>query len=401
MRWTPPLLAIGILAFSLLRNSWTWFRLPPVQIEDDISPLSNSHRFGDLRIVTATASCIRDGTWAPSGRTCDPFGRPFNYPTVWAELFALFELDESRTVLLGVLLGCVVMVTIALPMLKLVRSQQGIGRIITLSFCIASPPIALQLERGNTDGLILAGLGVAVFMHSRNSVVSAAIAGLISGLKLFPVVALAAFLPKRRGYLSLAIFVVAMFGVLILSAESLVRLVEMQEPPGSYRFGSLLLFFHFLPVALNFPRLWVLSSGAILTLVPSLVILVLFRNRIKEFSKSMESDSFGTSLFLLGGLVFVGSFVSGSRYDYSQMFLVMTLLGIALTPVKGAIVDALFGLGLLSLWGAFWVNADFVVGDIATTGCTWVLLAVLIQGRIDVLKKFVMARSGSDQSRTT
>jgi len=72
----------------------------------------------------------------------------------------------------------------------------------------------------------------------------------------------------------------------------------------------------------------------------------------------------------------------------------MAVLGIALSPAKSHLINALLWLAPVSLWGAFWLSPESLVGDIATSLCAWILLAVLIQSRLDVLKQLFTAKSG-------
>lgn len=382
-RWVPPIAALSLLLFSLIFEQWKWARFPRM-----------SPRFGDLQIITATAACIQSGDWSITGPTCDPFGRPYNYPVIWAQAFSALGLNDSRVIVVGHIMGLLLIAALAAPLVLLARGRCSSSRVAGLSLCVASPPIALGLERGNTDGLILVVLVVSGVVYLRNRQVSAALMGTVTGLKFFPVLVVAAFQPTRRKYSSLAVFVFFMIAMLTLSAESFVRLAEMQDPTAEFRFGSLLLPFYIVPVVLNFPRVWVLSGGVAVTLITSLLVWGVTRTQVRSMTHALGSDSLGSSLFTLGGLVFVGSFVSGSRGDYSQMFLVITLLGLALSPANSWLVKSLFAMGLLSLWGAFWIHPELVLGDIATALCVCIITAVLLHGRLDELRRGFRARTG-------
>jgi len=382
-RWVPPVAAVAVLAISLVFERWEWARFPRMV-----------PRFGDLQIITATATCIQNGDWTPSGPTCDPFGRPYNYPVIWAQAFAALNLNDSRVFAVGTVLGILLIAALAVPLVFLVRSGASWGRVAVSSLCVLSPPIALGLERGNTDGLILVLLVVSVLLHSQNRQLSAVLMGLVSGFKFFPALVMAAFLPKKRNVWPLMIFLSVMTAILVISSESLVRLAEMRDPTAEFRFGSLLLPFYAAPAVLNYPRLWVLLGGVALTLIPALVLWTAFANHVRVTSRTLATESFGSTLFLYGGLVFVGSFLSGSRGDYSQMFLVVTLLGLASSPTSGPAVFLLFGLGLLSLWGAFWIHPEFVFGDAVLMLFVWILVALLLEDRIGALKATFKAKSG-------
>lgn len=371
-----------LLGYSLFGQSWAWVRVP------EFRP-----RFADLRIVTSTASCIQDGTWSSVGPTCDPLGRAFNYPIVWARVFAALNLGESYTTQIGLTLGVLVIATLTIPLFKLAEDPSLQWRMVSTYMCVGSPPVLLQLERGNTDGVILVLFALTSLLFARMRPLAVVFAVVASALKLFPVVTAMAFIPRHRRDWSIVGFV-GLPSLLLISGESLVRLTEIQEPPGEYRFGSLLILYHLLPAALNYPRLWVLLVGVSLTVTPALFLWRFRKSEIRYLSDALTKGGSGTSLFLFGALLFVGSYVSGSRYDYSQQFLVMAVLGIALLRIESPLVTALFWLAPISLWGAFWLNPESLLGDTATSACAWILLAVLIQNRGSALREILRARTG-------
>jgi len=393
LRRIPPLVALGALVFSLALNRWSWFHIPPVYEEDDMTAATYALSFGDIRSLTAAAECINEGTWDSMVFSCDLFGRPFNYPDIWAQVFAHLGLGDSYAAPLGLALGGLVLMSFAIPLIYIARSQRSLGHLVALSLCVASPPVALQLNRGNTDGLILAIVGISSLLYQRKRSVSAALMGTVTALKFFPVVALAAFEPIKRRFLAPVSFLATACIILYPSADSLVRLAEMQNPPGAYSFGSSLFLYHFLPVGLNFPRLWILMGGFASTIAASLAAWLLCRSRLGAVSTAIRSNPLGHATFTINGMVFVGSFLSGARYDYSQIFLVMTLIGLSLTPATGLFVKALVGMGLTSLWGAFYVSQVSMVADVSTGVFVWILLSVLFQDRIDVFREIMAART--------
>lgn len=381
-RLIPSAVALS-LGYSLFGQSWGWVRVP------EFRP-----RFADLRQVTSTASCMEDGTWSSVGPTCDPFGRAFNYPIVWARVFAALNLGESNTTQIGLILGVCVIAALTIPLFKLAEDSPLRWRMVSTCLCIGSPPVLLQLERGNTDGVILVLFALTSVLFVRTRPLAAVLAIIATALKLFPVVTAMAFLPRHRRDWLIAGFFIGVPTILLVSGESLVRLTEMQDPPGEYRFGSLLILYHLLPPALNYPRLWVLLAGVSLTLIPALGLWRIRNSEIRYLSDALTKGGSGTSLFLFGALLFVGSFLSGSRYDYSQQFLVMAVLGIALLRIESPLVTTLFWLAPISLWGAFWLNPESFLGDVATSVCAWILLAVLIQNRGSAFREVLKARTG-------
>lgn len=111
--------------------------------------------FSDLRQITATADCIGSmEDWSLSSPTCDPNGRAYNYPTVWARLFALVGIGQSQTLILGALLVVLMAVTVTILGFVTLRGTLSAGRVTIWIFLrryrhrsgwrwIAATPISL------------------------------------------------------------------------------------------------------------------------------------------------------------------------------------------------------------------------------------------------------------------
>jgi len=379
--WSVLITTVSILSYSLFKNSWSWSQVPVM-----------SPRFGDLRLVTSAATCIQESRWEILGPTCDPFGRRFNYLPIWAQSFASLGLGNSQTVAVGLFLGVIVIVILATPLIFLVSQRASVIDVALVGLAVISPPVALQLERGNTESVILLLVALAVLLLNRLPSIAAGVLGLATGLKFFPLFTALSLVSKSR-IRNLGVFACASAIIFFLNAKDLQYVIETQDPPGEYRFGSLLLLFHFFPVLLNFPRLWVLAAGVMLAIFPALIIWLVFKKQIVEIANAIDDETFSGVLVLVGGLVFVGTYLSGSRYDYSQIFLVMTLSGLAFVVKRVFIRIVLQGAGLISLWGAFSVNPEFVVGDLATSVVASVITAIVMQNRCDALRVLFRART--------
>ena len=86
------LLAPAILiALCLLADAFDWW--------DQITlGNSTSTDFSDLQQVTASAQCLtEDSNRNLYERTCDPGGRPYNYPLIWAQVLSRLGVDVSAT----------------------------------------------------------------------------------------------------------------------------------------------------------------------------------------------------------------------------------------------------------------------------------------------------------------
>jgi len=378
-----PLAVVSVLSYSLLFDSWGWSRVPVM-----------NPRFGDLRLVTSAATCIQEDNWSLLGPTCDPFGRRFNYLPIWAESFAFLGLGESDTVAVGLVFGFVVIAVLVIPLIMLIRKGASLLDISLASLAVLSPPVALQLERGNTEAVILFLAVIAALLVPRFPQRAAGFLGLATGLKFIPIFTASVLLRRSSLLGSFSAFMLAFGAVVVLNAGDVLYIIEAQEPPGEYRFGPLLLIYHFVPVLLNFPRLWVLAAGVSLTLIPALLFWFVARREVRTIAEAIGNTTTAGSLALVGGLVFMGTYFSGSRYDYSQIFLVVTLSALVFVVKRIATKLWFFGFGLLSLWGAFSINPESVIGDIATSVTASMIIPVIVQNRIDALRDLVRVRTG-------
>lgn len=371
----------SILLFSLFMNSWSWSRIPVM-----------SPRFADLRLVTHTVDCMQNGTWSFENLTCDPFGRPFNYPPLFAHIFSALSLGSSTTEAVGFTLGILVIFIFGLALWFSAVLSSDFWRFVICGLCVVSPPVALQLERGNTDGFILALIALAVVVHYRAPSLSAIGAATTVGLKLFSGPIVLAYLTKRGQGKQLLIFIGSAIAISSFSVVNFVQLVNVQWIDDEQAFGFLSLLKQHVPIALQFDRVVLLAANAAIIIIPAFVISTLWKSQVAEFVQKLNVEVVGSALVMLAGLTFVGATMSGSRYDYSLIFLVLAVSGVAQLP-RTFLSDLLLALSLVATWGASWFDPKSTFGDLAAIFCAWILLAISIRRCSDTLREFIVIRT--------
>lgn len=373
----------AILLWSLLFDNWDWARIPELQPS-----------FADLRLVTHTVDCIRDGSWSFNGPTCDPFGRTYNYPEFVSQLFAFLRLGSSSTDQVGRAMGVMVILSIVLPMTQQERRSPSMLRISVWGVAAVSPPVVLQLERANTDGFVLTSLVIAAALYARSRDSSAVLAATTVGFKLFSVLTVFSYVNKSSSKRSIIAFVVSGAAMLSISLDALPKLSTMQLVDDGYAFGFLSILKQFAPSLTGYNRYLLLVGTGLLTVFPAVALLWFKPDVVKRFSESVSEQEPGSAYFLLFGFTYVGTVLAGSRYDYSLIFLLMTMTGITLLPNVTMLGDAILGVGVAALWGAFWFDSNSVIGDAAAIVACWMVLAVLICNRIAAIRAVLRARTG-------
>ncbi len=289
-------------------------------------------QFADLRIITTSVDCFLDGTWSMTGVSCDPWGRPFNYPSLWIRLFALFQLGESRTIILG-------SIEILILSASLIYwSRWTFGKLESLAqkqffpfmvfMILFSPPILLLAERGNVDTLIFAGATLAFVLYRKFKFFTAGLLVAFLGvLKLYPFLALMSFFEISRKKINfLLLLALGFLGFLSLLSEIHLIVVRSETGWNSISYGVsvlplLLLKSAFAPNT----KLWAAVLGALVIFLIALCITGLNSRQSDNSVKRMLSEHLLERGAPLISLIFVGSYLSGTAYDYRLVTLIPVL----------------------------------------------------------------------------
>jgi Glycosyltransferase family 87 len=301
---------------------WPWLGVP-----------SRPSLFVDARNVAAAVECSRLGHDPLVDNPCDPWGRAMFYPRVWL-LLRWTGLDQRHTLLFGALIGAlfVVLVIALLPRLSVPE-----GALVAAAVC--SPAVMFAIERGNMDLLVFCGLALAAVIWRRGSATAQyAAVGLVlltAVAKLYPAVALLAFLPVRRRRTAVAAgaALLVFAGYLVATRDDAETISRTATQGQYYSYGARILLgrlYHGV-VGDEWGGSRTLAQGLVLVAVMlvGVGLWLVVRRRSRGTTISPEDghmpETSDLIAFRMGALVYLGTFVLGNSFDYRLIFLLLLL----------------------------------------------------------------------------
>jgi hypothetical protein len=283
--------------------------------------------FADLRLVTTASECFQTSAWSMLSASCDPWGRPFNYPSLWVKIFAALGINEVDTPLIGIFEILILCLTFLywIWRFRLLTAGRGSGlyRLLVSSFLL-SPPIFLLMERGNTDILMFAGLTLASELLRKQSIVTAGVLiALLGGLKVYPFAAMVAILASTAnlGRRILILAVSALSGLMILGeAFVIANRSSSTFNPTSYGMSIMPLAL-FSAVDIRESRIAGFLLGLIVLATLTSALKILFTIRIEKAVNFLNENIELKQPFNLFGLVFAFTFLVGTSFDMRLVML--------------------------------------------------------------------------------
>lgn len=378
----PALVVLGAALAAASTGSWGWL---------GVEPLAQS--FGDLRQVTATADCVRaDASWSLDSPTCDPFGRGYNYPTVWARGFAWLGIGEAATTPVAV--GMMVMFAVSLGSLLWVAwapTSSGV-ELAVVAVTIAGPGTWLALERANTDLFVFALASFAavalIRRHAHWAVGALAVA---TAWKFFPIGALVATITTRARAVVAGLVFLAAGGFLLVVELPTIRARTPMFDRLSYGISVLPAHLTGQPPGSLTARL---LGAAILAAITVLVVLVEARiaapaathptgsvRSLRALARTISADVVTTALFTIGTGIFLASFLLGASWDYRLIFLLFVVVALVRHPdlwwARGLAVTIAAANVAVALDGRFKVVGDLLLTAVVPPlAVTWVLVVI-------------------------
>jgi len=300
-----------------------WLGVPVISENGDAyahAPLP----FFDLAGVLSWGECAAQGVDVYEQNPCDPMGRPFNYGP--ALLLLLPSAGMGLTLALGVVLELAFLVT-----LTLVLRPRSAGEFAIAMVAGTSQPVLLAMDRANIDiAIFVMVMGAALLSQKRwpgrLSFYGVALFGAF--MKFFPAVLFALLLRERpRALLGLgAAALAAMAGYVFWFGDDIARaLAHLPDLIPVQMAGAPIL-----PTALanemGVPqaRTLLLTTGVLLTLIGSLLLLVQYRPALAAIDWSRARYM----AMLCGLAVTMGCFLSGMSFNYRFVFLIPVLPGL-------------------------------------------------------------------------
>ena len=347
----PSSLVFLIATWATITDSWHWLQV--------------YHAFGatyaDLRQVTATADCIlSDASWSIASATCDPFGRGYNYPSLWARGFAVLGLGEAQTEAVAVAMVIVFALVVFVVSLLSTYLVRPFVPIVSVTTAAVAPPTWLALERGNIDVFVFAAVVAGALLSLlHKSGLSAILFAIASVLKIYPLGAVLVLLRDRRRHpWSVGIFLALTTVGFALIVRELLLISERTPQPIASAFGApVLLKTGWLRMDLPAGSLIPQLLGALI-FVGVLLLLMGLAARIKGISESVATavqaisrDRISTTLVLSGGGPLILSYILSANFDYRLIFAIPLVAGLARVAVQEINVIRVLLLALvIQLW---------------------------------------------------
>ena len=374
---------------------WPWLGVP-----------SGPSLFFDARNVAAAVECSRLGYDPLVDNPCDPWDRTIFYPRVWL-VFRWVGLDQGHTVLFGVAVAAVAFIAL-LALLPRLTAREG----VLAAAAACSPAVMFAVERANMDLVIFAGLALAAVVWRRGSPAAQYLAvGLVllmAVAKLYPAVALLAFLPaRRRGVAAAAGGALAVFAAYAVITREDIATISAVATQGQYNsYGARILLgrlYHGVAGDTWAGSRTVAQALVLLAVVAvGLVLWVALRRRrpvgaARAVRPPLEETA-ELLAFRMGALVYLGTFVAGNSFDYRLVCLLLVIPGLLRWPAgeraeRGVTLPrATLAVVLLMLWiGA--LSEQLLLWDEVVSWALAGLLAVLLARSVPSVPAFRAPRA--------
>lgn len=378
--------------------------------------------YEDARGITAAIESQNEGHDPRFVNPKDPWERKYNYPRPWL-LLGHLGINQEHTAAFAAVLGAAFFAGLLAFPERSTGVIAGAG-MLAIAF---SPAVMLGYKAGNTDLLMFFLVAMAILGLSRSSLVARGLgcAAIAAGfvLKIFPAFALAAILGWRPRYclpaLAVAILLAGSYGVIQHDELSAVRNATPQG--GSVSYGRTVAALRFVELSPALGKIAVAASwagiaagglllaGGMLAQRPTLPAEVGGEAGIELSLRSLAA-------FRAGAMVYCGTFVLGSNWDYRLMFLIFTvpaLVSIARgnDRARSRVAMVTLAAEMVSCWAlAMWNTFKHLPGGspasvVLDEGANWfVFLALLwLFGRTSPawIPSFKQARANESGSSAT
>lgn len=287
-----------------------------------------SPSFADLRIITSASECLQQSNWTLISPTCDPWGRPFNYPSLWVKIFSILGLSQIDTAVIGVLqiflLSIFFGFWVYLGFRSLSQHRERNSLFVLVILVVLSPPILLLLERGNIDCWIFIGLSLVSFlMISGNFFLPIGLLAFLGALKIYPFAVFPLVIRKLSLSWRLTFIIVAAFGSIIsLASEWQIILERSLTTWNSISYGSSIIpLLIFQVLGIEESKLLAALVGWSIFAFLVLILFHLYRARIRSLQVRVQNSLFIEVSLGVFGASFLFSFLVGASYDLRLVLL--------------------------------------------------------------------------------
>ena len=278
--------------------------------------------FADLLNVATGIDCLEEGRDPFHDGSCDPFNRVFLYPKLWVQLKLLGFSTKTLPYF-----AIVISVAFFVAAFSVLRPENR-AQFIVYFACLASPPVWLAVERGNTDLLIFPILVLAMIVGNLNFDWRRYGAALISvfavSLKVYPIFLFPLYLESKRRSIGPLLFFLILSGLVIgIGWEQIENGIAYDTAKISYAFGSAVVFNRAADI-FGFPGIFKALHFIAIGLGASAIVAALYKYRtiLKATSWRIRAGLNG-DMFLCGSSIYTGLFLTTTAFDYKLIFLLL------------------------------------------------------------------------------
>ncbi|MFM8154873.1 MAG: glycosyltransferase family 87 protein [Actinomycetes bacterium] len=381
----PGVLALALGAILVRSALWTSLGVP-----------TTGAHFGDLRVILLASECAQhESDWSTASTACNPGMAIYNYPSLWARLFAILGITaDSASAVAFFFIILFALAVSALTFLSLTSGNSWFPTLL-MSLAAVSPPVLLAFERGNIDLVIftLTAVSILLFVTSRQRS-SAVVLGLATFLKLFPVGSILMLLTAtRRKTSTLITYAITTTVGLLLVVRDLPIIYTRTPALDGASFGSAVL-----PLlALNhagLPGQAALAKALGIGFFAAVTIAMLMVSRGKRdhlrlstLADQLSANLVATAMVLAGGGSFLVAYMIGPSFDYRLITLIPLISGLARVGTSLARLAAIAVLLQMLLSYSTFIGAAEYLSDL--------MLLLIAPGLAVVLWKSIQSHSAA------
>ena len=308
----------------------------------------------------------------------DPWGREFNYPSIWVYIVTVISLFADPYYVLGCI-NIIAFLTILNRSLSYFKNLQQ--KLIFFFLCL-SPPTFLLLERGNNDGLVIAIIIIGICLLSdffKGFLYACSVA-----LKLFPIFGILGGSVKRTKEFWIGFILCS--PILIWTASDFIGQLDRTPIGISTSFGVE-------STTALFCKIWTVYSSTsecsgqyvkfiywLIFIVSAVSIYSRNHESIYEINVKLKSNDTSSELFFTFSMIFIFSLLLFGNWAY-RLCLLLPVFFVTLTTLSvrnkrySNLIYLLVIMGLITNWSPYlpkigWFIPQFsayIVGIILTT----------------------------------
>ena len=356
-------IAIATNFFSNYPDSWIKFKFIYPLVPKMLPP------FADLRVITSGAECIRLGDDVLVANPCDPWKRPMNYPRIWS-VPASWGLDQSHTVILGILFGLLFFILVFVTIKRLNYIEA-----LFYGLILCSPSAMLAIERSNNDLIIFILLSLSLLIMKNKTAIwryfSYIIIMFAAILKLYPIFSLiTAIKEKQRNFTVIFLSIFIAFGIYVVTNFERIILVSKATPRATkISYGGRVIFdvifknldrYYYSFYNSHIPQYFNLIKLLLFSLTIALFLLIsyLLAKHTENLFQNNKLNINHIEAFRIGSSIYIGTFLLGNNWDYRLIFLLFTIPQILAWLKTQVQFESICGLALMAIILTTWLSSQ-------------------------------------------